>query len=108
MPEYAPVVKRSRRGSARAKDFYDIHALVSKQRINVASRNNLGLIRNIFQAKRVAPQLLGLIANTREFHRVNFAAVKEALKPGEKIEEFDFYFDFVLRIVERLKPFWNE
>lgn len=48
MPEYGPVVKRNRPGSARARDFLDIHTLVRHYHLDMASRENLELIRLVF------------------------------------------------------------
>ena len=107
MPEYGPVVNRTRPGSARARDFVDICALVTERGIDIASDQNQLLVSRVFQAKRVPLPLLGLMANYREFHRRDFQAVKDTTKPGVVLKDFEFYFDFVLALVERLKPLWN-
>lgn len=107
MPEYGPVVKRNRPGSARARDFVDIHALVAGRGIDMRAEQNRALISHMFTAKRVPLRLLGLIGNSREFHRQDFPAVTDTVKAGVVLEEFDFYFDFVVDLVERLKPLWN-
>ena len=107
MPEYGPVVKRNRPGAARARDFLDIHTLVTERKIDLGSQTNRELLLQVFQAKRVPLSLLGLIRDYREFHRADFPAVKATVKPGVEIREFDFYFDYVLRLVEQLKPLWN-
>jgi hypothetical protein len=106
-PEYGPVVKRNRPGSARARDFLDIHTLVTERELDIATAENRVLLTSIFQMKRVPLTLLGLIKNYREFHRTNFPAVRATIKAGVQIEEFDFYFDFVLELVDGLKPLWD-
>jgi hypothetical protein len=63
-----------------------------------------GLIRAIFAAKGVPLYLLSRIAEYREFHRPDWPKVRDAV--SGRIREFDFYFDFVLQEVERLKPLW--
>jgi Nucleotidyl transferase AbiEii toxin, Type IV TA system len=103
MPEYGPVVKRSRAGGARARDFLDIHTLVTERTLDMASRANQELLEQIFLAKRVPLSLLKRIANTRDFHRENFLAVKDTVKPGVVLEPFDFYFDFVLKLISTFK-----
>jgi hypothetical protein len=109
MPEYGPVVKRTRPGSARARDFFDIHSLVHRYKLEMASQENLELVRLIFEAKRVPPALLGKIRGFREFHRPDFQSVKDTVKPGVTLQSFDFYFDFVLKLAEQLlKALGNE
>jgi hypothetical protein len=107
MPEYGPVVKRNRAGSARARDFVDIHALVTERTVDMGAEQNRSLLLHVFAAKRVPLPLLGLIGNYREFHRRDFPAVKDTVKSGVSLEEFDFYFEFVLDLVGRLKPLWD-
>lgn len=108
MPEYGQIVNRGRPGATRARDFLDIHELIVSFNLNVAAPQNLELLANIFSAKRVPLKFLGAIENFRDFHRIDFQSVKDTLKPGTQIMEFDFYFDYVLSIVKELKPFWDE
>lgn len=107
MPEYGPVVKRNRPGSARARDFLDIHTLVTERRLDVGSQRNRELLLKVFRAKRVPLSFLGLITHYREFHRADFPAVRATVKPGVQIRDFDFYFDYVLGLVRELEPLWN-
>lgn len=107
MPEYGPVVKRNRPGSARARDFLDIHTLVLQRNVDVASPEHRELLVAMFRAKRVPLPLLGLIQNYREFHLADFAAVRATVKAGVTLHEFDHYFDIVVGLVERLKPLWD-
>jgi len=107
MPEYSEIVKRERAGAARARDFLDIHTLITACKIDVASQENRTLLRNMFVAKKVPLRLLGYVHNYREFHRANYPAVKETVKPGIEVKEFDFYFDFVLARIGDLKALWN-
>ena len=102
MPEYGPVVHRSRAGSPRARDFLDIHTLVSHYRLDLFSPENLELAKLIFHAKRVPLELIGKIGEFREFHRSDFRAVKDTVKPGVVVQDFDFYFDFVLELAARI------
>jgi hypothetical protein len=107
MPEYGKVVKRNRAGSARARDFIDIHGIVSKFGVDVASGKNPELIRTIFTAKHVPLELLWRVGEFREFHRPDFENVRNTVKPGVFVEAFDFYFDFVLGLCARLKSHWE-
>jgi len=107
MLEYGPVIKRKRPGTPRARDFVDLHALVSTLKVDVSSNDTQFLLKHIFAAKRVPLSLLGLISGHREFHRADFPAVEATVKAGVKLEPFDFYFDYVLGLVQELESFWN-
>ena len=97
MPEYGPVVKRARAGSARARDFLDIHALVTNFKLDITTPKNLELVKLVFEAKRVPLELIGKINDFREFHRPDFKSVMDTVKPGVALRDFDFYFDFILQ-----------
>src|SRR5262249_54311202 len=98
MPEYFP----NRTRSARASDFYDIHALIVEGGVDLGSDEDL--VRAIFAAKEVPLALLGRIGEHREFHRVDWPRVRDSVS-GD-LRDFDFYFDFVLDRVNRLKALW--
>lgn len=93
MPDYGKIVKSSSL-SPRARDFYDIFQIIERFEIDVTTKENVELLKKIFQAKRVPIELIAKIADYREFHRQDFPAVQNAV--GKKIEEFDFFFDYVI------------
>lgn len=97
MPEYE--LRRNPR--PRARDFYDIHAIVTAGGIDVTDAENVELVRNIFAAKSVPLSLIRNIKNARDYHAVDWPAVEQSVS-GE-IREFDFYFDFVVGLAERLE-----
>jgi hypothetical protein len=105
MPEYLPV--RNKR--ARARDFYDVHRVVTGTGLDMASSEFHELVLAVFEAKTVPLWLLRRIPEHREFHRPDWPAVLQALKEDARrsAQEFDFYFDFVLREVEKLEPLWH-
>lgn len=107
MREYGSIVHRNRTGSARARDFVDIYQLMENFKLDLATAENCLLLRNIFDAKRVPLALLNQLPEYREFHRPDFAAVKATVKAGVVLKEFDFYFDYVLRVWSRLKALGN-
>jgi hypothetical protein len=88
---------------ARARDFFDIHLIVKETGTNLASAENKDLLRNIFAAKEVPLDLLRLIAEQREFHRPDWDSVLLSIAQ-DGLEDFDFYFDFVLEQVALLEP----
>jgi len=103
MEDYAPS-RRTR--SARARDFFDIHSVVTKTGFRFDAPEILDLTRLVFAAKEVPLSLLGRIENQREFHRPDWPAVRGAV--AAPIEDFDFYFEFVLSAIEPLHALWME
>lgn len=89
--------------TSRARDFYDIYSIVTTKGLDITRDANIELIRRIFEAKEVPLAFLNEISSQREFHRESWASVTESVSAD--LEEFDFYFDFVLQIVDRLKTF---
>lgn len=85
----------------RARDFYDIHTIINAGNIDIATSENVELVKHIFEAKEVPLNLLEKIKDTRDFHVADWEAVRQSTS-GE-IEEFDFYFNFVVREVNKLK-----
>jgi predicted nucleotidyltransferase component of viral defense system len=102
MPEYTT----NRHPAPRARDFYDIHLVLMKTKANLDSQENLELIRHIFAAKEVPLDLLAKIGNYREFHRPDWDSVRTSTK--ESLQNFDYYFDYVLTIVRSIKALWGE
>jgi predicted nucleotidyltransferase component of viral defense system len=92
--------------SPRARDFYDIYTVVTTARIDISTPTNIELARHIFGAKQVPLALLDKMDEMREFHRPDWPAVVSAV--GEKLKEFDFYFDFVIGQIRALKALWME
>lgn len=88
--------------SPRARDFFDIYTIVTVCGIDLLNDCNRRLIADVFAAKRVPLSHLRRLEDYREAHRDDFVAVKDTLKPGVEIRDFDFYFDFVKSICDRL------
>ncbi len=102
MPDYGPIVHRGRPGTARARDFVDIQRMIEEFSLQMAAPENLRLLQYIFEAKRVPVSILERVGEYREFHRPDFQAVRDSVKPGVTLEDFDFYFDFVVAIASQL------
>jgi len=92
--------------TARARDFYDVHVIIEESKIHLADPQNLELIRQIFAAKEVPFALMGLIETYREFHRQDWPSVEATV--GRELKPFDFYFDYVIRVVKQLESLWIE
>lgn len=103
MEGYAPtgITKRPR-----ARDFFDIFTIVTKTEFRFDSRESLDLLTHIFAAKRVPLSLLGNVANQRDFHRDDWPSVTATV--AEPLEDFNFYFDFLLVQIEPLHSLWIE
>ena len=107
MEEYGPIIKRGRAGSPRARDFLDIYVLVNTLILSIDSPKNIDVLIEMFKIKKVPIEFLDNIEVQREFHRTSFPAVRDTVKAGMEIKDFDFYFDYVLALVAKLKPFWH-
>jgi len=107
MPEYGPIIKRTRPGTARARDFIDIYYLVSLLKLDIVTDEYYAVITEMFDRKRVPLSLLGRIKEYREFHRADYAAVQATVSPYIVLKEFDTYFEFTLELVRQLQPFWD-
>ncbi len=100
MPDYKKIVKSHQR-TARARDFLDIYVVFENFKINLGE--NIGLLQNIFDAKKVPLSYINKIKNYREFHRQDFDAVKATVRADIILKEFDFYFDYAVKKCEELK-----
>lgn len=107
MPEYAELV-RSKSQSARARDFFDIYTVDQRYRIDFHDSENVALVRRVFAAKRVPLALIKDIHRYREYHRPDFAVVRDTVKPDVELQGFDFYFDHVLSRCAALEPLGDE
>ncbi len=108
MPEYGPIIKRGRPGSARPKDFVDIFVLVNALKLDLAGEVMLKNLTAMFEIKKVPLLFLGLITNYYQFHLAGFPTVEATVSPDFELKDFDFYFKYVLGIVEQLKPIWDK
>ena len=102
MPEYKEIIK-TMTASPRPRDFFDIFILMDSFSIDLNFPANLDMVTGMFAAKKVPLALLGNIRKYREFHREGFDALKDTVTPDAKIKKFDFYFDYVVDEVEKLK-----
>jgi len=97
MEDYAPT-GRTRR--PRARDFFDIFTIVDKTPFRFGAPENHELIRLIFAAKQVPLALLRKVASQRDYHRTDWPSVRTTV--SGPLEDFDYYFDFVLKEISAL------
>ena len=103
MEEYAPTGRTKR---PRARDFYDIFKIVDRTGFRFGTPEIRDLTRAIFAAKEVPLSLLSKIANQRNFHADDWPSVRATV--AESLQEFDYYFDFVLKQIAPLQALWME
>jgi len=100
MPEYA----LRNQPSPRARDFYDIWCVMTATSLNLAAPGTVELAKHIFAAKKVRLASVAQVSDQREFHRPDWPAVVDAV--AENLNDFDFYFDFVVEQLAALKTLW--
>jgi Nucleotidyl transferase AbiEii toxin, Type IV TA system len=100
MEEYP--LRRNR--TPRARDFYDIYVVLTEGKVDWAHQECLGVARSIFAAKDVSPRLIELIPRYRDFHQQDWPSVENSV--SERLQEFDFYVDFVVTQSSKLQPLW--
>lgn len=106
-PDYTAFVRSHRR--KRARDFLDIHALVTKGGARLTGPDDLELVRLVFAAKRVSLAFLPRIGESRHWHSEDWPSVVDTVRGKTNIGGFDFYFDFVRDMVDdELKALWVE
>lgn len=88
----------------RARDFFDIVEITLWQGLDFGRGVNHELVKRIFDAKSVPLELITRIPLYREFHRPDWPQVQNAVPI--QLKEFDYYFDYVVRQTELLKPLW--
>lgn len=108
MPEYGPVVKRTRGSTPRPRDFLDIFVLVDTLQLDMTSDRAAEILAAMFELKKVPLAFLGKVGQTHDFHATAYSSVEATVAPGFKLKEFDFYFAYVLQLIEKLKPFWDK
>jgi hypothetical protein len=106
MPEYADEVQSH--SSARARDFLDIHTVAEHFSIDFECDKFHDLLRKTFDAKKVPLHLVGCIQQFRDFHASDFVSVKDTVKPGVDLNEFDFYFEYLVEKCKLLETLWNK
>jgi hypothetical protein len=103
LPEYTNKIRQKSR--PRARDFFDIYSIVTALELKsqLLDPANLEILKAMFAAKQVPIELLFQISDQKEFHAENFHAVKDTVSDKANLQDYDFYFDYVLNLTENLK-----
>lgn len=88
----------------RARDFFDIYSIVTGTAFRFDSAEARSLIPPVFAAKHVPLALIGKIPETSAFHANDWPSVTASVV--HDLEDFAYYFDFVLRELAPLKALW--
>ena len=102
IPEYRKIVK-SHPPSARARDFFDIYTITKQFPIDMNNQRTKDLLTAIFDIKKVPLDYLHQVSNHRDFHRRDFASLKDTVRSGVDLKDFDYYFDYVMGIINTIK-----
>ncbi len=102
IPEYREIVK-SHPANPRARDFFDIHIITQTFPLDINNQKIRDMLVAIFGVKKVPLYYLSHVSKYREFHRRGFSSLKDTVRSGTKLEEFDFYFEYVLNMINTIK-----
>jgi len=102
IPEYREIVK-SHPPAARARDFFDIYTITQQFPIDMNNQRVKDMLFAIFAAKKVPLDYLKQISSYRDFHRRDFVSLKDTVKSGVELKDFDFYFDYVINMINTTK-----
>lgn len=103
IPEYREKIVRSHPPSSRARDFFDIFTITQMFPIDMNNEKTKVILESIFNAKKVPMNYINQISSQREFHRTGFVSLKDTVKSGVDLKDFDFYFDYLLDMVHSIK-----
>lgn len=82
--------------TARARDFYDIEQIISAEKIDMTSAENLRIVAAIFDAKGVPMSWLNEIKKFKDFHLQDWPAVETSI--SRRPASFEYYFKFVVEL----------
>ena len=105
MPEYVEVVKSH--PSPRARDFVDIHIIASHYGISF-DQSFFATLEKVFGKKRVPISLLDSVKESYDFHIAGFEGVRDTVLHDFDLQEFKFYFDYVVSACKDLESLRNK
>jgi hypothetical protein len=105
MPEYTRYLEKH--ATPRGRDFLDIHTVAEFFGVDFRGASFHRTIEKVFAAKRVDRRVIAKIADdaTKEFHRPDFSSIAPTIRPGFELQDFEFYYDYVVdkcRLLEAL------
>jgi hypothetical protein len=85
----------------RARDFFDIHEIITGYGIDLTTEKNRSTLAAIFDAKQVPQSLLREIHKYRDFHAQDWPSVDASISGVH--EPFESYFNFVVKLASSLE-----
>jgi predicted nucleotidyltransferase component of viral defense system len=101
-----PQYQLTRNKTPRARDFYDVHEVVTRTDVDLFTEGNAQLFHEIFRAKGVPLELMLEIRNSKDFHALDWPSVAASM--SVKREEFEYYFAYVCELVAKLYAVWKK
>jgi predicted nucleotidyltransferase component of viral defense system len=95
IPEYREKIVKSHPPGPRARDFFDIYTIAQTFPIDLNNDRTKMTLYAIFEVKKVPINYINQISAQREFHRTDYVSLKDTVKSGVDLKDFDFYFDYV-------------
>lgn len=109
MNEYTEAIRTS--STPRPRDFYDIYVIKGnlEPNLDLNSFENQALIKEFFKVKHVPLKLIGRIKDpeVREFHESAYSSLLDTVKASDELKPFEFYYNYVVELVNEIKPLWN-
>lgn len=95
-----PDVYPSKRRTGRARDFFDIHqVLTSEPRAEVLGPDFVKVLARVFEAKRVPLATLAALHEDRAFHEADWRSVRDSVRDRAGLLAFEVYFEFVMQLI---------
>ncbi|MEC1756019.1 nucleotidyl transferase AbiEii/AbiGii toxin family protein [Bacillus mojavensis] len=108
MEEYTRIVKSSQ--TPRPRDFFDIYVIKEQlePNLDLTSEENLNMIKEFFKVKHVPLHLLNKIKDPeiKDFHGSEYSSLESTVKETDKLMEFDFYYNYVVELVQKIESLW--
>lgn len=98
MPKYKEIVPSANQ-KHRSRDIYDIYTVYNTRKLDLDSQ----ILKEIFKAKKVPLELINDMEMLREHNRDDWNSVMQTVSADEELEEYDYYFDELLKIIEPFK-----
>lgn len=100
IPDYSEIITTAS-VKGRSRDLYDIWNLCDQFSIDFKSSESSMILKEIFSAKKVPLQFLNRLETYRDQQMQDWVNVEDTLT--EKSNGFDFYFEFVLEQIAKIK-----
>jgi len=103
MDIYNKSIGKENFGKPRPRDFYDIYSVMTTPGIvvNLQNAETMYHLKECFKVKRVPLNLISQIHTTRDFHRLEESKLKDSILDQSTYRGFDFYFDFVIGLIQK-------